>query len=189
MKIQTIELQDREELRALLLDAAEELAGPGAGVLEPRLPWDGHPILLVDAEQRPVLVSFDNLNAQASLLSGLNATEMLSTALPWLNRIYEALGEKQLAPKLVVVSRDAPPGSDPVLNQCACLRLFQFRALRVNGETGLLLEPLQATAAAVTPTASAAQPQPRIQPVDPLPSHEQSLPPLSGEEDAYFQQL
>ena len=51
LKIQTRELSDREELRALFIDAREQLAGAGSKVLESKLPWDGHPILLVDADQ------------------------------------------------------------------------------------------------------------------------------------------
>lgn len=190
MKIEPAELQNREELRTLLLDAADQLAGDNARVLEPRLPWDGHPILLVDAAQHPVLVSFDSANPQAALLNGLNSVEMLTTALPWINRVYDALGEKQLAPRLVVVSHEPPPGAATILDSCRDLRLLRFRVLRVNGETGLLLEDTRVTAPQTSTADTTPAPAPAAPVVRPVtePAGD-TLPSLSTDEDNYFQQL
>ena len=196
MRIESAELHDREELRTLLLDAAEQLAGPHTQVLEPRLPWDGHPLLLVDAARHPVLVSFDPVNAQAALLNGLNSVQMLATALPWLNRVYEALEERQLPPRLVVVTPEPPPGASTILTGCRDLRLLQYRALRVNGETGLLLEPGPGEDAA-GPASPPREPEPVVvpdtdgaAPVRAVPANpaEAELS-LTPDEESYFQQL
>jgi len=65
----------QEELRTLLIDAADQLAGANSCLLEPKLHWDGYPILLADAQGHPVLISFDTENSQAALLNGLHAIE------------------------------------------------------------------------------------------------------------------
>lgn len=186
----------REELRAMLLDAAEQLAGNGAQILEPKLPWEGHPILLADAELHPVVVSFDIEQSQAALLNGLMAVEKLSSALAWVNQVYDTLQQQEQPPKLVVVSAEYPPGSTTVLTACAQLSLFQYKTLRINGETGLWLEPLtEQPREKRTPVdlRALASPPPQEMPdtqVNP-PEHaaEDKLPTLSNEESAFFQQL
>ena len=184
---------DREELRTLLIDAADELAGENSCLLEPKLPWDGHPILLADAEGHPVLVSFDLADSQAALVSGLHATDQLAVALPWVNQVYATLQQRQKAPRLVVVSSEPPPGGEAVLrsDSGAGLTIFSCRVLSVNGDTGILLEPLDgapAARAAATTLAHSTQPTvPDVAP--PAPRAAETVPPLSDEERAYFQQL
>ncbi|MFZ0470788.1 MAG: hypothetical protein WAL92_17825 [Thiogranum sp.] len=184
---------NREELRTLLIDAADELAGGNSCLLEAKLPWDGHPILLADAEGHPVLVSFDLADSQAALVSGLHATDQLAVALPWVNQVYAPLQQRQKAPRLVVVSSEPPPGSEAVLRtrSGAGLTMFSCRVLSVNGDMGILLEPLDGAPvarAAVTRLAHATQPAvPEVAP--PAPRATESVPSLSDEERAYFQQL
>ena len=84
--IETAESCDREELRTLLIDAAEQLLGAGSSLLEAKLPWDGHPVLFADADSHPVLISFDPEQGQSALLNGLQTSEQLSNALPWVTR-------------------------------------------------------------------------------------------------------
>lgn len=185
---------DREELRTLLIDAADELAGENSCLLEPKLPWDGHPILLADAEGHPVLVSFDLADSQAALVSGLHATDQLAVALPWVNQVYATLQQRQKAPRLVVVSSEPPPGGEAVLrsDSGAGLTIFSCRVLSVNGDTGILLEPLDggAPAARATATTLAHSTQPAVPEVaPPAPRAAETVPPLSDEERAYFQQL
>jgi hypothetical protein len=184
---------DREELRTLLIDAADELAGENSCLLEPKLPWDGHPILLADAEGHPVLVSFDLADGQAALVSGLHGTDQLAVALPWVNQVYATLQQRQKAPRLVVVSSEPPPGGEAVLrsDSGAGLTIFSCRVLSVNGDTGILLEPLDgapAARAAATTLAHSTQPAvPEVAP--PAPRAAETVPSLSDEERAYFQQL
>lgn len=183
----------REELRTLLIDATAELAGENSCLLEPKLPWDGHPILLADAGGHPVLVSFDLADSQAALVSGLHATDQLAIALPWVNQVYATLQQRQKAPRLVVVSSEPPPGSEAVLRSGsgAGLTMFSCRVLSVNGDMGILLEPLDgapAARAAVTTLSHATQPAvPEVAPAAPRAA--ETVPSLSDEERAYFQQL
>jgi len=181
---------DADTLRALLIDAAEQLAGADSVLLEAKLRWDGHPILLADANGNPVLVSFDLQDSQSALLNGLKASDQLAAALPWVSQVYPALGEYQKYPRLVVVTSDPPPGCRAVLAAHPALTLFTCRLLSVNEDIGLLLE----CAAAPTPLSDVAASQPRTlslakAPCTRMPSNPDDLAPLSEQESAYFQQL
>lgn len=184
----TTDTIDADALRALLIDAANELTGGESRLLEARLPWDGYPILLADAQNHPVLVSFDPINSQAALLNGLRATEQVATALPWLNQVYDALQKQLRPPRLMVVSYDPPPGAGALLAGCPDLKLFGYKVVRIRQEAGLLLEPVSTgrdtcSDAAPEPEAPLAtrQERPRTRPV--------ALPTLSDEEKNYFRQL
>ena len=192
LHIQTAEPCDREQLRTLLIDAADELAGQHHHLLEAKLPWDGHPILLADSQGHPVLVSFEPENSQAALVNGLVATEQLTAALPWINQIYASLGKQQRPLKLVIVSPEPPPGSKAILSTCPNLSLFNYRVLNINGDTGLWLEK---TTELSTSTGSQhrhgeTRPSP-VQPVARTTADDSNtvLPTLSAEESTYFQQL
>lgn len=192
LHIQTAEPCDREQLRTLLIDAADELAGEHHHLLEAKLPWDGHPILLADSQGHPVLVSFEPENSQAALVNGLVATEQLTAALPWINQIYASLGKQQRPLKLVIVSPEPPPGSKAILSTCPNLSLFNYRVLNINGDTGLWLEK---TTELSTSTGSQhrhgeTRPSP-VQPVARTTADDSNtvLPTLSAEESTYFQQL
>lgn len=192
MKVQTVDRCDEETLRALLIDAAGELAGAGTGLLEPKLPWDGHPILLVDADRHPVLISFDMHNSPAALLNGLQASDRLAAALPWVNQVYPALEQRQKPPRLIVVAAEPPPGNQAVLRESPALTLYTCRILRANEDTGLLL----ARAALPNPQADRtavpdglASPLTLVEASRPAEAATADLPSLSEQEAAYFQQL
>ncbi|HFD80207.1 MAG TPA: hypothetical protein ENK05_07450 [Gammaproteobacteria bacterium] len=191
LHIENTQLRDPERLRSLLLDAAENLGGKGSVVLEPRLPWEAQAMLLADADQQPVVVSFDAEQARMALLNGLQLLEQLSAALPWINQVHDALQQKQRPPRLVVVSEDFPPGAREVLASCPSLKLFRYRALQVNGETGLWLERMNPGREQITDTSlpTAVDEAPPAAELAPEESGESALPPLSAEETAYFQQL
>ena len=196
--IETSESCDREELRTLLIDAAEQLLGTGSTLLEAKLPWDGHPVLFADADGHPVLISFDPEQSQSALLSGLQSSEQLSNALPWVNQVYEALRNQQLPVRLIVVSHGYPPGSQAILAGCPQLILYRYRTLSINGETGLWLERLGDDLYENTPvTDTLPRSVPDSTPALATHTPEESpqlatgseLPPLTDEESAFFQQL
>lgn len=193
LHIRTQEQCTREELRKLLLEVADDYAGRGHQVLEPRLPWDGHPALLADAQGRPLLLSFDPENNQAALVNGLTAIEQLCAALPWINQVYDALRGKQLRPHLLVVSPEPPPGADAVLEACHKLTFFTFKIVNVNADTGIWLQPLASTGSATEtpakPHAPAQYTGPRIAaaPAQREPGATNNT--LTDEERNYFQQL
>jgi len=195
--IETAESCDQEELRTLLIDAAEQLLGTGSTLLEAKLPWDGHPVLFADADGHPVLISFDPEQSQPALLNGLQTSEQLSNALPWVNQVYEALGNRQLSVRLIVVSRDYPPGSETILASCPQLAIYRYRTLSINGETGLWLERLgglseNTPSTDVKPRVvpdSAPEPATHTPEEPPQLASGSELPPLTDEESAFFQQL
>jgi hypothetical protein len=178
-------------LRTLLLDAADQLAGENCRLLEPELPGEGGPILLADACGHPVVLSFDPRNAQAALVNGLQAVDRLTVALPWIQRTYGGLDRQQRRPRLVVVSTELPPGGESVLAGAPGLSLFRCRLLRVNDETGILLEPVttdHAPAEPHTPPVPVPPPAPGQAIVHSIAARDE-MPPLSEQELAYFQQL
>ncbi|VAW75155.1 hypothetical protein MNBD_GAMMA15-1943 [hydrothermal vent metagenome] len=196
--IETTESCDREELRTLLIDAADQLLGTGSTLLEAKLPWDGHPVLFADADGRPVLISFEPEHSQSALLNGLQASEQLSNALPWVNQVYEALGNQHLPVRLIVISRHYPPGTQTILSNCPQLQLHRYRTLNINGETGIWLEQsgdLPETAAmTATPhqDVSSIPEKPSLAEThapEPQKTSENEMPPLSEEESTFFQQL
>ena len=193
LDIQSGNISDHEELRTLLLDAFDKLVGEHHQILEPKLPWDGHPILIADDNRRPVLVSFEVDNSQAALVNGLAGIEQLSAALPWINQVYEALGQRQLPPRLIVVSGDAPPGATAVLAGCPNISVYIYRALQVNSDTGIWLQQLEnkTTGLPATPIGADSSPAPRDADTAarPAPLSSVPLPALSKEESSYFEQL
>jgi hypothetical protein len=181
---------DREELRTLLIDVADQLAESNCRILESKLPWDGQPMLLADSELHPVLVSFDPEQGQSALLSGLQGAEQLAIALPWVNQVYEELQKQQKPPRLVIVSKEVPAGAETILSSCPSLRFFTYRLLSVNGETGILLEPVARPAPVpARPAHVDVAGQTRLKPAQMPPSPVTGLPSLSEEEAAFFQQL
>ncbi len=194
LNIQAVEDCDPEALRALLIDAADDLVGTDHCLLESQLPWDGHPILLADAEAHPVLISFDLANSQAALLNGLHASDQLSAALPWVNQVYTGLRQLEKKPRLVVVTSEPPPGYQAVLTGDQSLSLFLCRVLRVNDETGVLLERLTHSdlASQATPPSGVQagnRPVPLTIAPESSPASDPPEPALSEQEAHYFQQL
>jgi hypothetical protein len=187
VKIENAKSGDREQLRNLLLDAADQLIGDGYTILESKLRWEGQPILLADADLHPVLVSFEPEYSEAALLNGLRGVEQLDSALIWINQVYETLQQQQRPPKLVVVAREFPPGAVAVLRACPDLSVYRYRLLDINGETALWLERLNPVADMVPVQDSPS----RQDTATALPQQASNdiLPPLSEAESAYFQQL
>ena len=182
----------QEELRTLLIDAADQLAGANSCLLEPKLHWDGYPILLADAQGHPVLISFDTENSQAALLNGLHAIEQLAVALPWVNQVYDNLKQQKKAPRLVVVSRESPPGAGVVLADSPRLKLFTYRILRINDDTGIWLECLDQYLGSAGLTDSRDTKPKAVTTEIQRPAQVTAtgtLPALSEDERAYFRQL
>lgn len=186
VKIENTSNRDHEQLRKRLLDNTDQLIGGGSTVLEPRLRWDGQPILLADADLHPVLVSFEPEHSETALLNGLRGVEQLSKALPWINQVYDTLQQQQRSPRLVVVAGEFPPGTLAVLSACPDLILYRYRLLRVNDEVALWLERPDATPELAPAQEASQQENPSALPQQ---ASNDMLPPLSEAENAYFQQL
>jgi hypothetical protein len=187
LKIQQGPIPTAEQLRGLLIEAADQLIdGADGSLLEPCLQLEGAPILLCDATLHPVLVSFDPSDSEAALLKGLRATQQLVDGLPWVNHLYQPLQARHNPPRLVVVSNSYPPAAQAMLCAGSALSLVRYRIVQISGENGLWLEPLQPTAdAASTPprkpeTETPSSPLTRFASNDLLPS-------LSEAEKAFFE--
>jgi hypothetical protein len=134
----------REALPALLFDALETLLGPQCRVLDASPPWADSAIFALDGNERPVLVHYDMEDGGRALLAGFATLEKLERELHWLARSYPEFskGRSLILPDLVIVSPAPPPGAIRLCGENPRLRCFTFRALQINDETGLLLEPV-----------------------------------------------
>lgn len=174
-----------EQLRGLLIEAADQLIGGADGtLLEPCLQLPGAPILLCDEALHPVLISFDPSDSEAALLNGLRATQQLLDALPWVNHLYQPLQARQHPPRLVVVANSYPPAAQAILCAGSALSLVRYRVVQINGENGLWLAPLrpETDAASTLPC----KPETPSSPLTRLASND-LLPTLSEAEKAFFE--
>lgn len=160
LRIQPAPLPDGADLRDLILASLEPVLGPAA-VLDPALPLEGAPALVLDGEGRATLVSFDTSDPGRALLAGLAALEAVAAAGPWLAGQHPALAEPSALEGLglLVLGPSAPVG----LARAGApprVRFGAFRAVRVGDQVGLLVEPLAAAAPPPGKAAPAARPRP-----------------------------
>lgn len=172
-------------LRDALVGNLADIA-PDCRLLEAALPYAGAPLLL-EAGERPMLLSYDAENGARALLAGLAATERLRADAGWLARLHPSIPAANWgAPAtLVVVAPSLPPGAG-LIRLPMPLRLFTFRALQVNGDTGILLETVgdsMSTPSDPPPDSTAPAP------VKPPSSRPDAKLGLSAAESAFFADL
>lgn len=165
--LRTVALTSDEILRELVTDSLTNILGEGHEVISDKLPFDGHHILALNCERRPVLLVWDSRDGGRALLAGLTAIEGLSDNRAMLYRLYPALfrGNRDNSAifrvedmELVILAPKAPPGGSYLRQAFANLSVHTFRILEVDGKIGLLIEtPRDELAASQARPAPAAQ--------------------------------
>lgn len=179
-EIQSEPIPGGAELRKLVADALGSVLG-AARVVAPELPLPGGPVLAVDGEGEPVLVSFDAGDAETALVNGLSAMEALCAkgglALCMCGGMPASARPEAL--RLMVLAPEVPSGVALVAEGRSRVSIYTFSALRINGELSLLVEPWAAPAATAPASGGA----------DPVHPFRTGMVDLSKEEEAFFEGL
>lgn len=147
--LRTVTLTSDEILKELVADSLTNVLGESHEVVSDSLPFDGHHILALNAERRPVLIAWDGRDGGRALLAGLAAIEGLSDNRAMLYRLYPALfrGSRDSSAifriedmQLIVLAPKPPPGGSYLRQAFHNLTVYAFRILEVDGKIGLLIE-------------------------------------------------
>ena len=130
------------DLRRLVVDNLDALLGGGARLVENMPHIDGCCVATSDRHDGPVLLSFDAVDSQRALLTGLARMDQLGSEMATL------FLQDYLPPtELLVLAPAAPPGLTLFSGQCpVSWRCIQ--ALSVNGELGMVIAPVAGEIAA-----------------------------------------
>jgi hypothetical protein len=133
------------DLRRLVVDNLGALLGEGARLLENMPHIDGCCVATSDRYDGPVLLSFDAVDSQRALLSGLAWMDQLGSEMATL-----FLQDYHPPTGLLVLAPAAPPGL--ILFSGPCPVSWQrLQVLSVNGELGMVIAPVVEETAAATP--------------------------------------
>ena len=170
LQIHAVSEIDSSDLRSLVVDNLTALLGEGARLVENMPQIDGCCLATSDTHDGPVLLSFDALDPQRALLTGLARLDQLGSEMATM-----FLKDYHPPTELLVLAPAAPPGltlfggSGPVSWRC-------MQVLSVNGEFGMVIAP------AIEETAAA-----ELIPLEKRPTIVESG--LNPEEEQHFSQL
>jgi hypothetical protein len=133
-------------LRRLIVESLPAAFGE-CELIHHRLPCVGAPLLILDANRRPVLVGFDPADAGRALLTALAAWDDVRAHPDWVVRLHPSLTHEAILHELglAVFARTPPPGAACLMPGQTPPAVFMFRTLRVNGELALLVDPWRPT--------------------------------------------
>lgn len=145
LQIHAVAEIDLSDLRSLVVDNLVALLGDGARLVENMPQIDGCCVATSDMHDGTVLLSFDAVDAQRALLSGLG----------WMDRLGSEtaalfLQDYQPPTRLLVLAPAAPPGLTLFSGSCN-ISWRHIQVLSVNGELGMVITPVVVEAAAVAP--------------------------------------
>jgi len=161
---------DSSDLRSLVIDQLGALLGDGARPVEHMPSMDGCCLATSENHDGPVLLSFDAHDPQRALLTGLARLDQLGSEMATL-----FLHDYQPPAGLLVLAPAAPPGQLLFGGSCP-VSWRRIQVLSVNGELGMVIDPVVAQTAAAAPV-----------PMVPRPTIVE--PEFSPEEEQHFSQL
>ncbi len=125
-----------------MADAVPSLIGP-CKLVASGLPADGEPMLLLDDNGRPVVVSVSDGDGTRAVTDGLSAMAALAEHGPWLNKLCPTLPDDTPFDdmQLIAVAPEIPAAMKQ-LGEDSRITLATCRAVRVGGEVALLLESI-----------------------------------------------
>jgi hypothetical protein len=170
LQIRAVREIDAPELRGLVLDNLTALLGKGASPVENMPHIDGCCVATSDAHEGPVLLSFDAVDPQRALLTGLTRMDQLGSEMAAL-----FLGNIPPPAALLVLAPEAPPGLTHFGSQCP-VYWRRIQVLSVNGEYGIVIDPLVEETAVAAPA-----------PLERRPTIVEEV--LNPREEQYFSQL
>jgi hypothetical protein len=145
LQIHAVSEIDSSDLRSLVVDNLGALLGEGARLVENMPQIDGCCLATSDTHDEPVLLSFDAVDPQRALLTGLARMDQLGSETAAL-----FLQDYRPPAELLVLAPEAPPGLTLFGGPCpVSWRCIQV--LSVNGEVGMVIAPVVEKTAAATP--------------------------------------
>lgn len=178
-----------QDLHDLILQNFGKIIGAGHELIAPQLPFDGNHILALDKEQKSVIITYDKYDGGNALLSGIATLEKLAASRELIYHLYPRLTERSPGNddllsiekiKLVILAPQAVPGIEYLASHLPNVAVFNFQVLKVNDETGLLIE--------------SSKPKERAeftnkQPIDHSPEFRTGSVNMSKEEERFFQAI
>lgn len=170
LQIHVVAEIDSSELRRIVVDNLGVLLGDGARLVENLPQIDGCCLATSDTHDGPVLLSYDAADPQQALLSGLAWMDQLGN-----EAVTQFLPDYQPPSGLLVLAPAAPPGQTLFNGSCP-VSWRRIQVLSVNGELGMVVDPLVEDVATAAPI-----------PLERRPSIVDSE--LNTEEEQHFSQL
>jgi hypothetical protein len=170
LQIHTVTEIESSDLHSLVADNLGTLLGEGARLVENMPQIDGCCLAISDMHDGPVLLSFDAVDPQRALLTGLAMMDQLGSQMAAL-----FLQDYRPPAELLVLSPEAPPGLTLFGGLCP-VSWLRIQVLSVNGEFGMVVAPVVEETAAAAPI-----------PVEHRPTIVESA--LNPEEEQHFSQL
>ena len=133
------------ELRSLVVNNLGVLLGEGARLVENMPQIDGCCLATSDTHNGSVLLSFDAVDPQRALLTGLARVDQLGSEMAAL-----FLQDYQPPAELLVLAPAAPPGLTLFSRACP-VSWRHIQVLSVNGEFGMVITPVAEETTAAEP--------------------------------------
>ena len=133
------------DLRRLVVDNLVALLGEGAMLVENMPHIDGCCVAISDRHDGPVLLSFDAVDSRRALLGGLGWMDQLGSEMATL-----LLQDYHPPTGLLVLAPAAPPGLILFSGPCP-VSWRRIQVLSVNGELGMVIDPVVEETAAAAP--------------------------------------
>jgi hypothetical protein len=170
LQIHTVAEIDSSDLRNLVVDNLGALLGEGARLVGNLPQIDDCCIATSNTYDGPMLVSFDAVDPQRALLTGLARMDQFNSEVAplFLQDYHPPTG-------LLVLAPAAPPGLTLFSGSCP-ISWQHIQVLSVNGEFGLVITPVTEETTAAKPT-----------PIEHRPTIVESA--LNPEEEQHFSQL
>jgi hypothetical protein len=145
LQIHAVSEIDSSDLRALVVDNLSALLGEGARLVENMPQIDSCCLATSDTHDGPVLLSFDAVDPQRALLTGLARVDQLGSEMATL-----FLQDYHPPTELLVLAPEAPPGLTLFGGPCP-ISWRCIQVLSVNGEFGMVIAPVIEETSAAAP--------------------------------------
>jgi hypothetical protein len=195
IQIHAVPLSAAHDLRQLVVNALGQIV-EAPQLLDTELPWEGGPLLAIDARQQPVLISFDLRDATRAVFNGLAAVDKFDSNRALLARLHPKLAEPAVmrTSRLIILVGENTASIRNLAQSMPHAELLRFRVFQVHGQTGLFIEPLITRSSPARHERSADEReasrfrfQPEPEPVTVSAASQEAE--LSDQEETYFRSL
>jgi len=149
MQIHSTTLDSNEDLHELVIQSMDQILGATYEVISAKLPFEGNHILVLDEENKPIVISYDNDDGGKALLSGIGVLEKLIINKELLYHLYPRLAEimssnddvLSIEDILLIILAPRPiPGAHYLTKLLPNVSVYTHHTLKINDEIGLLIE-------------------------------------------------